>query len=286
MSKFNRRQFIGAAGMAGAAVALTPGMPAFAQIKRITIGTNPAGSIYYSLGVFAEFDHRLLAWINALHARRQSGHAPNELVALDHVLHELRLFKSRSEQSVMRRAAKIAVAAHRRAMAVCRPGLMEYELEAEFAHEFRRHGAECSYSPIVAAGDARSHGSRVFTPRFRGLRVQLLLYSEASFDSVSIDLFLTFSPNSAKAGKRSAGMSVRTMSLVAGMMSMGTPARAESRSANSAGSSDASAATNVTSASGRVSSRPTKPSRAAKQRRLDDKKRRGEIKRSRRGDGD
>jgi uncharacterized protein len=50
MSKFNRRQFIGAAGAAGAAAALTPGMPAFAQIKRITIGTNPAGSIYYSLG--------------------------------------------------------------------------------------------------------------------------------------------------------------------------------------------------------------------------------------------
>jgi len=47
MSLFNRRQFIGAAG---AAAALAPGMPAFAQVKRITIGTNPAGSIYYSLG--------------------------------------------------------------------------------------------------------------------------------------------------------------------------------------------------------------------------------------------
>jgi TRAP-type uncharacterized transport system substrate-binding protein len=49
MSKFNRRQFIGAAG-AGAAFAIAPGMPVFAQAKRITIGTNPAGSIYYSLG--------------------------------------------------------------------------------------------------------------------------------------------------------------------------------------------------------------------------------------------
>ena len=47
MNQFNRRQFIGAAG---AAVALAPGMPALAQAKRITIGTNPAGSIYYSLG--------------------------------------------------------------------------------------------------------------------------------------------------------------------------------------------------------------------------------------------
>ncbi|MEX0591031.1 MAG: TAXI family TRAP transporter solute-binding subunit [Xanthobacteraceae bacterium] len=47
MNKFTRRQFIGAAG---ATVALAPGLPALAQAKRITIGTNPAGSIYYSLG--------------------------------------------------------------------------------------------------------------------------------------------------------------------------------------------------------------------------------------------
>jgi Xaa-Pro aminopeptidase len=64
----------------------------------------------------------------------------------------MRLFKSRAETGVMRKAARIAVQAHSRAMRVCRPGLREYELEAEFVHEFRRHGAECSYPPIVAAG--------------------------------------------------------------------------------------------------------------------------------------
>jgi TRAP transporter TAXI family solute receptor len=47
MSKLSRRHFIGAAG---ATLALGPSLPAFAQAKRITIGTNPAGSIYYSLG--------------------------------------------------------------------------------------------------------------------------------------------------------------------------------------------------------------------------------------------
>jgi Xaa-Pro aminopeptidase len=29
---------------------------------------------------------------------------------------------------------------------------MEYELEAEYLHEFKRHGADCSYLPIVAGG--------------------------------------------------------------------------------------------------------------------------------------
>jgi len=108
--------------------------------------------VYYSMGVFTEFDQRLLGWMNQLHLRRQSGHAPDELIALDHLLHEMRLFKSRREVGVMKRAARIAAAGHRRAMTVCRPGMKEYELEAEFRHEFARHGAECSYAPIVAAG--------------------------------------------------------------------------------------------------------------------------------------
>ena len=107
--------------------------------------------VYYSIGG-NEFDQKLLAMIQTLNAKRQSGHAPSELVALDHLLHEMRLFKSRAETGAMRQAARIAVDAHSRAMRACRPGMREYELEAEFLHEFRRYGAECSYPPIVAAG--------------------------------------------------------------------------------------------------------------------------------------
>ncbi len=109
--------------------------------------------VYYPMGVFPEFDERLLGWIKQLNARRQRSHAPSEIVALDHLLHEMRLFKSRSEASLMRKSARIAVAAHRRAMRVCRPGMHEFELEAEFLHEFRRHGATWSYLPIVASGE-------------------------------------------------------------------------------------------------------------------------------------
>ncbi len=107
--------------------------------------------VYYSMAG-NEFDQKLLTFIQRLNSKRQSGHAPSELVALDHLLHEMRLFKSRAESGVMRQSARIAVGAHSRAMRACRPGMREYELEAEFVHEFRRHGAECSYPPIVAAG--------------------------------------------------------------------------------------------------------------------------------------
>jgi Xaa-Pro aminopeptidase len=77
---------------------------------------------------------------------------PTEFVALDHPLHDMRLFKSRGEVAAMRKAAKIAAAAHVRAMRACRPGMMEYEIEAEFLHEFRRHNATTSYQPIVGGG--------------------------------------------------------------------------------------------------------------------------------------
>lgn len=109
--------------------------------------------VYYAMGAYPEFDRSVSAWIRSLRAQEAAGrHPPQEVVALDHLLHDMRLYKSRAEISAMRRAARIAVAAHRRAMAAVRPGVYEYEIEAEFVHEFRRNDATVSYSPIVGGG--------------------------------------------------------------------------------------------------------------------------------------
>jgi Xaa-Pro aminopeptidase len=109
--------------------------------------------VYYTMGLNAEFDRRLLGWVNQLRAAAKTGvTTPAEFVALDHLLHDMRLFKSRSEVAAMRKAARIAAGAHVRAMRACRPGMMEYEIEAEFLHEFRRHDATTSYQPIVGGG--------------------------------------------------------------------------------------------------------------------------------------
>ena len=109
--------------------------------------------VYYTMGQYKDFDGRIADWVNSLRSGgRQGLHTPQEFVALDHLLHDMRLYKSRGEISAMRKSAKVAVAAHKRAMRTARPGLYEYEVEAEFIHEFRRHDARYSYSPIVAAG--------------------------------------------------------------------------------------------------------------------------------------
>jgi Xaa-Pro aminopeptidase len=112
-----------------------------------------AERVYYTRGIHPEFDDRLTGWMPTAHNRQSPGaEATGDLLPLDNVLHDLRLYKSRAEISAMRRAADVAVKAHLRAMRNSRPGLYEYEIEAEFLHEFRRHGLRPSYLPIVGSG--------------------------------------------------------------------------------------------------------------------------------------
>ncbi len=109
--------------------------------------------IYYTLGVRPEFDQKLIGWVNRLRAQARAGtHPPLEFIALEHLLHDLRLYKSAAEVRAMRRAARIAGKGHRRAMQCCRPGLYEYQLEAELTRAFRNEGCEHAYAPIVGGG--------------------------------------------------------------------------------------------------------------------------------------
>ncbi len=110
--------------------------------------------VYFNMGALPEFDNRLMGWINHLRSRaRQGVKAPGEFLMLPHLLHELRLYKSAEELGVMRRVASITAHAHIRAMQKARPGLYEFELEAELMHEFLRHGcAAPAYNTIVGSG--------------------------------------------------------------------------------------------------------------------------------------
>ena len=111
-------------------------------------------ALAYPVGADAHWDARALGWLNAVRLRARAGiAAPDRLLDVRAILDEMRLLKDAHEIGVMRRAARIAAAAHRRAMRATRPGLHEYEIEAELLHEFRRHGAQSlAYPPIVAGG--------------------------------------------------------------------------------------------------------------------------------------
>lgn len=109
--------------------------------------------VYYAMGTHPEFDQRVVGWVNGLRTQARDGrHAPQEIVALDHVLHDMRLYKTRAELVLMRESARIAASAHVRAMRFVKPGRNEYEVMAELLHEFGRHNCETSYYPIVGGG--------------------------------------------------------------------------------------------------------------------------------------
>lgn len=110
--------------------------------------------VYYAMGCNPELDQKLPAWINQIRLNSRSGvHGPLEFIALDHYLHEMRVFKDASEIAKLKKAINISAKAHQRLLQVCRPGLKEYELEAEFRYTCARLGArEQAYSPIVGGG--------------------------------------------------------------------------------------------------------------------------------------
>lgn len=110
--------------------------------------------VYYTMGVNADFDHRVIGWVNQIREKGRGGsHTPHEFIALEHLLHELRLFKSGVEIAHMKKAAKAAIAGHKRAMKVCQPGLYEYQIEAELLYEFNKAGCQTAYPSIVGGGE-------------------------------------------------------------------------------------------------------------------------------------
>ena len=111
--------------------------------------------LYYAMGSHLEFDNRIIAWVNGIRRSQQSGtKPPGEFIQLGHYLHELRLYKSKQEIQIMKRAAEISAKAHKRLMSNVRPGMYEYQLEAELMHTFLSDGARsAAYPAIVGAGN-------------------------------------------------------------------------------------------------------------------------------------
>lgn len=109
--------------------------------------------VYYDMGRDTDFDRQVMSWVNSIRAKVRSGaHPPGEFLALTHLLHDQRLFKTAAEMKVMRRAGEIAAAGHVRAMRAVAPGMYEYQLEAEYLHEFMRHGARSPAYPTIVGG--------------------------------------------------------------------------------------------------------------------------------------
>jgi Xaa-Pro aminopeptidase len=111
-------------------------------------------AIYVRLAESAEADRRIRHWMKQVRGQARSGiNPPTEFHDVEALIHEMRLFKDVHEIDIMRRAAEISARAHIRAMQACKPGMREYQLEAELLHEFRNSGSQSvAYNSIVAGG--------------------------------------------------------------------------------------------------------------------------------------
>lgn len=113
--------------------------------------------VYYAMGCNPNFDQQVFGWLSQLKKQQRAGvHAPGEIIALDHLLHEMRLYKSAIEIKSMRRAAEISAEAHKRAMQFTRPGVKEYQVEAEIIHTFMQNDARSAAYPSIVGGGSNS----------------------------------------------------------------------------------------------------------------------------------
>lgn len=69
------------------------------------------------------------------------------------IMHALRMIKSKEEIELMSQACAITEKGFRRILPFIKPGVFEYEIEAELIHEFTRNRSRgFAYSPIIASG--------------------------------------------------------------------------------------------------------------------------------------
>ncbi|WP_166263321.1 Xaa-Pro aminopeptidase [Marinobacter caseinilyticus] len=109
--------------------------------------------VYYPLGKDQAFDTQVMDWIHIIRSKVRSGaQPPGEFVALEHMLHDLRLYKSANEIKAMARAGEISAQAHCNAMVRARQGGHEYNLEATLIHTFMEHGARSTAYPSIVGG--------------------------------------------------------------------------------------------------------------------------------------
>jgi Xaa-Pro aminopeptidase len=111
--------------------------------------------LYYPWGQEEAFDTLLAKHVHNIEQRSRMGYkAPHLLHNVEPIIHELRLFKSAAEIEALSYSTETAATAHIAAMKVCRPGMFEYEIQAELTYVMQKHGCtEYAYSPIVAGGE-------------------------------------------------------------------------------------------------------------------------------------
>lgn len=154
-------------------------------------------SIYYSIGRHPAFENKIFKAFDEVKKQIRRGiKAPDSFADLEPILSEMRLFKSKAELELMRKAAQISVKAHKAAMRACAKSANEYQLEAELLYEFSKGGCRAvAYDPIV--GNGENSCILHYTDNNQPLRKGELLLIDAGgeYENYAADITRTFPVN-------------------------------------------------------------------------------------------
>lgn len=151
-------------------------------------------TLWHAIGHDAEWDARIAKALNSVRAQTRAGkRAPRAIHDLRAELDSMRLLKDAAEAAIQQRSADIASAGHARAMRACRPGMAEYELEAELSYEFRKRGADAhAYTPIVAGGANACVLHYVSNDKILNDNTLVLIDAGCEVDGYAADITRTF----------------------------------------------------------------------------------------------
>ncbi|MFQ5351660.1 MAG: aminopeptidase P N-terminal domain-containing protein [Candidatus Binatia bacterium] len=122
------------------------------ELERALAGAH---TLYFAFSRDAVSNQCVLDVVRRVNAQRpRNGLAAIVIREAAQILHEMRVFKSKHEVEIMRRACRITVEGHHRVMETLRPGMFEYQIEATVDHAFRDAGcAGPAYGTIAASGE-------------------------------------------------------------------------------------------------------------------------------------
>ena len=119
----------------------------------LNINIEKANKVYLNKNIHSRSTSEVETRDDRFRKTLTKKHPKKEIVEVAPIMHELRFIKSEIEIELMRHACDITEKGLRRILPIIKPGIMEYQIEAELMHEFlSNRSAGFAYQPIIGSG--------------------------------------------------------------------------------------------------------------------------------------
>ena len=119
----------------------------------LNINIEKANKVYLNKNIHSRSTSEVETRDDRFRKTLTKKHPKKEIVEVAPIMHELRFIKSEIEIELMKHACDITEKGLRRILPFIKPGIMEYQIEAELMHEFlSNRSAGFAYQPIIGSG--------------------------------------------------------------------------------------------------------------------------------------